>query len=364
MRIALACAARGRGRVEPNPMVGAVLVRGGREIARGGPGRCGGPHAEGEALGAARAAGEDVGGATMYVTLEPCSHHGKTPPCADALVEAGIARVVAAMADPDEKVSGRGFRRLREAGIDVAVGCLTDEARALLAAYCKLRTARRPWVICKWAQTPEGYLALPAGAGRWISGPRSRERVHELRGLCQGVLVGIGTVLVDDPLLTSRGESPPASQPARVVLDGRLRIPLDCQLVRTSGVSPVIVATTSAAVAEKPHAATALRQADVELLELPPAAGGVDAAALLDDLGRREWTYLLVEGGATVLAAFVCGGLADELLVFIAPRAVGGAPDDLPRFDITDVRAELQGRLVEERRCGPDLMLRYRLGPS
>ena len=324
MAAALACAERGRGAVEPNPMVGAVIVRDEVELARGWHKRFGGPHAEIEALDAARAAGHDVRGATVYVTLEPCCHPGKTPPCTEALIAAGVSRVVVAMVDPDAKVAGKGVGALREAGIEVTVGVLEDDARRLLAAYIKHRTTGRPWVICKWAQTTDGYLALPPGEDRWISSPASRDRVHEIRSGCDGILVGIGTVLADDPLLTHRTGQ--GKQPTRVVLDTKLRIPLDCRLLKTLDVSPVIIATTAAAGTEP------LQEAGAEVLTLPAAETGVDLPSLLDDLGRRGWIYLLVEGGAEVLRSFIEAHLADELLVFIAPKTVGPGHDDLPRF--------------------------------
>jgi diaminohydroxyphosphoribosylaminopyrimidine deaminase/5-amino-6-(5-phosphoribosylamino)uracil reductase len=377
MREALDCARRGRGAVEPNPMVGAVIAHGGREVSRGWHGRFGGPHAEVEALAAARGRGADVRGATMYVTLEPCCHHGKTPPCTEAIIAAGIARVVVAMADPDEKVRGGGIARLRSAGIEVAVGVLEADARRLLAPYVKLRTRGRPWVICKWGQTGAGYLAVPprarpvgtrGGEGRWISGEESREYVHELRGLCDGVLVGIGTVLADDPLLTNR--SGRGGQPARVVLDSHLRTPPDCRLVLTAAESPVIVATRvgepgrsmEGGARARSSAGDALARAGVEVIELPGGPGGVDAGALLDELGRRQWTYLLVEGGATVLRSFVLGGLADELLAFVAKREArppAASAGGLPRFDVAEL-GDLSGAPPAERRkLGHDTLLRY-----
>jgi len=356
MSTALACAEKGRGAVEPNPMVGAVIVRGGRELGRGWHRRFGGPHAEREALAAAARDGAHVRGATMYVTLEPCCHHGKTPPCTDAIVEARIARVVVAMSDPDEKVGGRGLRILRDAGVEVDVGVCEAAARRLLGAYIKLRTRRRPWVICKWAQTADGYLALRSGAGRWISGPAARARVHEIRAWCDGVLVGGGTVLADDPELTNR--SGRGKQPVRVALDSQLRIPPACRLVRTARENPVIVATTRDAIAARPRVSRGLCDAGVELLELPPGAGGVDIESLLDELGRREWTYVLVEGGARVLASFVDGRLADELLAFVSPVDAGGG-GGLPRFDIAGVKAKLALGEAEETRFGDDVLLRY-----
>jgi len=356
MAVALELARRGRGAVEPNPMVGAVLVRDGVELGRGWHGRFGGPHAEIEALGAARSAGLSVRGATMYVTLEPCCHHGKTPPCVDAIIQAGVSRVVVAMEDPDGNVSGRGIAALREAGLEVTVGVMAQQARSLLGAYCKLRTVGRPWVICKWAQTADGLLELPPGQGRWISGPEARAYVQKLRGLCDGVCVGIGTVLADDPLLTNRTGQ--GRQPTRLVLDSQLRIPRQSQLLRTARKSPLIVATSSSAVGEKADVAEELRRQGVELLELGPAGGGVDLPALLDELGRRQWTHLLVEGGSKVLGSFVLGGLADELLVFVSPRTVEQAAG-LACFDIAGVRERLSLFVADQRRFGEDMLHRY-----
>jgi len=364
MAAALALAERGRGAVEPNPMVGAVIVRDGVEIARGWHRRFGGPHAEVEALAAARQAGVDVRGATMYVTLEPCCHHGKTPPCADAIARAGIARVVAAMADPDEKVSGNGLARLRRAGVRVDVGVCGAEARKLLAAYRKLRTTGRPWVICKWAQTADGRIALPPGAGRWISGPAARGRVHELRGICDGVCVGIGTVLADDPLLTDRRPAARGGrQPIRIVLDSALRLPAGCRLVKTARACPVMLAATAEGLSRNPMRAETLRSAGVEILELAgDEAGRVSLPALLDELGRRQHTRLLVEGGAEVLAGFVFAGLADELLAFVSPRTVSPEAGELPRFDVALVSRELSLTGGEEMTFGEDRLVRYVLG--
>ena len=339
-------------------MVAAVLVQGERELARGWHREFGGPHAEIVALEAARSAGADTTGATMYVTLEPCCRHGKTPPCTDAIIAAGISRVVVAMEDPAPEVSGRGLAALRAAGIEVCTGICEAEARELLAAYVKLCTTGRPWVICKWAQTADGCLALPAGRGRWVSGEASRAQVHRIRGLCDGVCVGIGTVLADDPLLTNRSGS--GGRPGRLVLDSKLRIPTDCQLVRTSKEAPVLVATTRAAVA-KAEPAESLRDRGVEVLELPAVEGRIDLEALLDELGRRRWTYLLVEGGAKVLESFVSSHLADELLVFVSTQNAGPRAD-LPRFDVEEAAGRLNLGQPQETRLGQDRMLRYVIG--
>ncbi len=366
MKQAIALAARGLGCVEPNPMVAAIIVRDGRELARGWHGSFGGPHAEIEALQAASAAGADVRGATMYVTLEPCCHQGKTPPCTDALIAAGISRVVTAMLDPDEQVAGGGVKQLQAAGIEVSVGCMEAEARKLLRAYIKLRTKKRPWVICKWAQTADGYLALPPGEGKWVTGELSLRQVHEIRSYCDGICVGIDTVLADDPLLTNR--SGHGKQPARVVLDSRLRIPQDCQLVKTADRSPLIVVTTPAAIKANGVHAGKLKEKGVELLAMAetPLRGGVDIGAVLDEFGRRQWTYLLVEGGSAVLNSFVttANPLADELVVFRSPRMLGStvaAAKNLPKFDVTEVMQRYNLTAVEKKEFGADEMLRFLL---
>jgi diaminohydroxyphosphoribosylaminopyrimidine deaminase/5-amino-6-(5-phosphoribosylamino)uracil reductase len=337
-------------------MVGAVIAGGDVELARGYHERFGGPHAEVNAIAAAQRSGVDIAGATIYVTLEPCCHHGKTPPCTDAIIAAGISRVVVAMGDPDPRVAGGGIETLRSAGVHVDVGVCGPQARELLRAYCKLRTTGRPWVICKWAQTSDGYLALPAGRGRWVSCPESRRRVHEIRSWCDGVLVGISTVLADDPLLTDRSGDRRSPRPlTRIVLDSHLRLPADSQLIAGAAEAPVLVATVAGA------AGGALSVAGAELLELPACDAGVDIAALLDELGRRQYTYLLVEGGAKVLSSFIESGLADELLVFISPQAAGGEGTGprLPAFDIAELAVRLALGEPTETRVGSDMLLNY-----
>ena len=362
MSRALELAVLGRGSVEPNPTVGAVIVRDGKILGEGWHRRFGGPHAEVEALAACRAAGDDPAGATMYVTLEPCCHHGKTPPCTEAVIAAGLARVVSAMEDPDARVSGKGVAALRQAGIAVECGVMEPQARRLLRAYAKLRTQGRPYVICKWAQSLDGKIATHTGHSQWLSGPEARALVHRVRAHCDGVCVGVGTVKTDDPLLSNRSGA--GRQPARVVLDESLRMPLDCRLLGSLDVAPVIVATRQD---PKGPPAERLRQAGAEILPLPPApapgAQGVDLAALLDELGRRQWTYLLVEGGRSVLGQFISAGLADELMVFVAPKLVGGkeslGPVDWKDIDTIDRALALPAPEVQT--VGPDVLLRYLL---
>ncbi len=323
MRRALAEAARGLGAVEPNPMVGAVVVRDGQIVGVGHHARFGGPHAEVIAL---EAAGESARGATVFVTLEPCCHHGKTPPCTDALIEAGVARVVAATADPFTSVAGGGFARLDEAGIAVEVGLLAEEARHLNAPYLKRLTTGRPFVTAKWAMTLDGKIAARSGQSAWISGPRSRALVHEVRGRMDAIVVGVGTAVADDPLLTARPPGPRVA--TRVVLDASARLPLRGKLATTANDVPVIVAATLSAPPERVHN---LRGLGVRVLELPEAAPGrVDVLALLDELGRRGMTNVLVEGGGRVLGSFFDAGQVDEVDVFIAPIVEGGSHDHTP----------------------------------
>jgi len=323
MARALHLARHGLGRVEPNPMVGAVVAMGDRVIAEGWHGQFGGPHAERIAL---QKAGPLAHGSTLYVTLEPCCHAGKTPPCTEAIIAAGVARVLAAMTDPFPDVAGRGVAALRQAGIDVQVGLMETEARRLNAPFIKRHTIGRPYVIAKWAQTLNGRLATVSGDSRWISSPESRRWVHSLRSRTDGILVGSGTAMADDPLLTVRldsGTGDYGRRPTRIVLDSRLRLPPTSHLVATASEVPLLIATREGADAARRRELEA-RQATV--IEMPHNAAGIDLAALFDELARRNMTILLVEGGPRVLSSLFSAGLADRVAVFIAPKLVGGDP--------------------------------------
>jgi diaminohydroxyphosphoribosylaminopyrimidine deaminase / 5-amino-6-(5-phosphoribosylamino)uracil reductase len=321
MRRALALAARARGSVEPNPMVGCVLVRDAALIAEGYHRRFGGSHAEADAL---RRAGRRARGATAYVTLEPCCHTGKTGPCTDALLAAGVARVIAAMADPFPEVAGKGLAILRQAGVQTDVGLCEQEARLLNAPYLKRLAAGRPWVILKWAQSLDGKMATHTGRSQWITGPQSLRESHRIRSVVDAVVVGAGTVAADDPQLTCRLVR--ARRLARrVVVDGNLRIDTDSRLVRTARQVPVTVACTQSAADEQPGKAEALRQAGCDLLVLPAIAPGrIDLGALLDWFGSRSATNVMIEGGGHLLGQFLDQRLADEVAIFIAPMLIGG----------------------------------------
>jgi diaminohydroxyphosphoribosylaminopyrimidine deaminase/5-amino-6-(5-phosphoribosylamino)uracil reductase len=366
MQLAIEEAAMGRGFVEPNPMVGAVIARDGDILAAGHHRQFGGPHAEREALARAREARIDVHGATMAVTLEPCCHYGKTPPCTDAIIRAGIGRVVVGMIDQDPNVARQGIAQLRQAGVEVTVGALADRVCHQLRAYIRLRRDGRPWVIAKWAQTHDGYWALPKGVDRWISSPASRLDVHQLRGRCDGIAVGIGTLLADDPLLTCREDQPPR-QPIRLILDSHLRTPPTSRLMGTTDVSPILIAGSADTAAAFPERADALRQAGAEVLLLPSHNGHVAIDALLAELGKRRWTYLLLEGGPTVLSNWMDQQHVDELRVYVSPRRAEEIVADadqlaeLPHYDLQAVLAAGKLALLDQRVLGGDEVWCYQV---
>jgi diaminohydroxyphosphoribosylaminopyrimidine deaminase/5-amino-6-(5-phosphoribosylamino)uracil reductase len=317
MRRALELAERGRGYVEPNPLVGAVIVRDDQIVGEGWHQRYGEAHAEIHALAAA---GEASRGATLYVTLEPCCHHGKTPPCTDAVLRAGIRHVVAAMPDPFPAVAGKGAEQLRQAGVTVEFGVGEAESRKLNAPYLKLLGTGRPWVHAKWAMTLDGKIATRSGDSRWISNETSRRRVHELRGRMDAIVAGIGTVLADNPQLTARPPGP--RTPLRIVLDSQGRVPDDAIVAQTAHVIPTLIAATDRLSATK---RSALQAQGCEVVVLPSMDGHVSIAALLDELGKRRFTNILIEGGSGVFGGFLDVSAIDEFHVFVAPRLIGGA---------------------------------------
>ncbi|MFQ5893234.1 MAG: bifunctional diaminohydroxyphosphoribosylaminopyrimidine deaminase/5-amino-6-(5-phosphoribosylamino)uracil reductase RibD [Nitrospinota bacterium] len=318
MRRALELAEGGRGRTSPNPMVGAVLLKEGRLVGEGFHARAGEPHAE---VGALRAAGPKAAGATLYVTLEPCVHHGRTPPCVEAILEARVARVVIGMHDVNPSVAGRGVRRLVEAGVAVEVGVLGEECRRLNAPYETWMVERRPFVCLKAAASLDGKIATYRGASRWISTEASRRRVHALRNEMDAVMVGAGTVVRDDPALTVRLVDGEVRQPARIVVDSTLRIPLTSRLLSERPEVATLVATTGKAPPERREAIEAVGR---EVLVLPERAGRVDLTALMATLAGRAVVSLLLEGGGQLNAAMLEAGLVDKVLVVVAPMLIGG----------------------------------------
>jgi diaminohydroxyphosphoribosylaminopyrimidine deaminase/5-amino-6-(5-phosphoribosylamino)uracil reductase len=320
MQRALELARRGQGFVEPNPMVGCVIASGGQVVGEGWHQRFGEPHAEIEALAAA---GPRARGGQMFVTLEPCCHQGKTPACAPAVIAAGISRVVVAMSDPFPQVAGGGLAQLAAAGIQTEVGLHEAEARELNAPYLKFLSRGRPWVIAKWAMTLDGKIATAGGQSRWISGAASRAVVHQLRSRVDAVVIGRRTAELDDPLLTARLENAqPPRISTRIVLDSLARLPTTSQLVRTARQQPTLIAASPSAAESDQRR---LAEAGSEVLFLTAEQYPARICELLDELGRRRMTNILVEGGSELLGAFRDAGEIDEVHVFIAPKLFGGA---------------------------------------
>ncbi|MCS6798792.1 MAG: bifunctional diaminohydroxyphosphoribosylaminopyrimidine deaminase/5-amino-6-(5-phosphoribosylamino)uracil reductase RibD [Myxococcota bacterium] len=352
MRMALACAVRGR--PSPNPHVGAVVVRGGRVVGIGHHERAGLAHAEVVAL---ERAGSRARGATLYVTMEPCNHFGRTPPCTDAIVRAGIARVVAGCEDPAPHVPG-ATQKLRAAGIEVRVGVLRERARALIEDFARHITTGLPWVTLKLATTLDGRIAARGGASRWITSEPARRWAHRLRARADAVLVGVGTVLADDPALDVR--LVPGVDPRRVVLDTRLRTPPTARLLAPCASGPALVVHGP----DPPRRrAAALRAAGAELVEVPLGPDGhVDVRAALAAIGARDVVRLLCEGGGRLAGALLDAGLVDELVLMIAP-VLFGDERAVPLAAGRTVRSPAQGlRLdaVRVRRVGPDWVLTAR----
>jgi diaminohydroxyphosphoribosylaminopyrimidine deaminase/5-amino-6-(5-phosphoribosylamino)uracil reductase len=357
MARAVQLADRGRYTTDPNPRVGCVIVRAGEVVGEGWHRKAGEPHAERLALAAA---GEAARGATAYVTLEPCSHHGRTPPCADALIDAGVARVVAAMQDPNPLVAGDGLARLRAAGIAVEVGLLETAARALNPGFLRRMASGRPYVRCKLAMSLDGRTAMASGESQWITSAEARRDVQRLRARSSAIVTGVDTVLADDPSLNVRLE--PAQlpgvesadylrQPLRVVLDSRLRTPPNARLLSLPGRSLVCCTTPTAA------RRAALEQAGAEVLAL---GGGerLDLGAVLDALGQLGVNEVLVEAGPNLAGAFIAAGLVDELILYVAPHLMGDAARGLCHLPGLERMAERIGwQYHEVRRVGADLRI-------
>ncbi len=324
MARALELAEGGLGFVEPNPPVGAVIVNNdGELLGEGRHEKFGGPHAE---VNAIHQAGERARGGTIFVSLEPCCHQGKTPPCTRAILAAGLRRVIIATSDPAAHVAGGGIRELKEAGLEVQVGLLQEEAEKLIAPFAMLFTQARPWVHAKWAMTLDGKIASRSGHSQWISGPASRRVVHDLRGRMDAILVGAGTARMDNPLLTAR---PPGPRTAtRIVVDRLAKVSLSSQLVKTIDEAPVLIAATDEADSNR---VARLQEAGVEVVTLPAREDArVDVLALLKELGKRRMTHILVEGGEQLLGSFFDAGVIDEWHVFLAPKLVGGPTSPTP----------------------------------
>jgi len=324
MKRALELAAGGWGRTNPNPLVGALIVKNGEIIAEGCHEKLGGAHAEAAALKNAR---QDVKGGTLYVNLEPCSHYGRTPPCAEAVIKAGISKVVMAMEDPNPKVCGKGVEMLKNAGIETVTGVLEGEARRLNEIFIKYVTRKQPFVILKAAMTLDGKIATAGGDSKWISGEASRQQVHLLRDRVSAIMVGVGTVLADDPTLTARPGGEGGNDPVRIIVDSKGKIPIDSRVINNESAAGTILATTSAIGAEKEKL---LLKKGVRLLKLDGPGGHVDLEGLLDQLYGLELDSVLLEGGGGLNAAALDAGIVDKAMIFIAPKIIGGRDAKTP----------------------------------
>lgn len=353
MRVALDLAERGLFTTHPNPRVGCVIVAAGEQLGAGWHVRAGEAHAEVHAL---REAGERARGATAYVTLEPCAHHGRTPPCADALIAAGLARVVVALRDPFPAVNGSGIARLRAAGIEVEVGVLEAAARALNAGFLSRLTRHRPWIRVKLGVSLDGRTALADGSSQWITGVAARADVQHWRARSSGILTGIGTLLADDPRLSVRGDGLPPVQPERIILDSRGRMPADARLLAEPG--PVLWVTT-------PQIdISAKMQARVDHIAVPAVDGRLNLARLAFALAQRGHNEILVEAGATLAGAFIAAGLVDELIWYIAPKLLGHATRPALQLPMLGQLADAQDwSFVAIDRFGDDLRLLLRPPP-
>jgi diaminohydroxyphosphoribosylaminopyrimidine deaminase/5-amino-6-(5-phosphoribosylamino)uracil reductase len=354
MRQALRLARRGLGRTSPNPMVGAVIVRDKRIIGQGYHHYYGGKHAE---VNAMESAAEDISGATMYVTLEPCCHYGKTPPCVEAVIQNRIGKVIIGVLDPNPRMHGRGVEILNRHGIETRVGVLEEECRSLNEAHFKYMSTGVPLVTVKFAQTLDGRIATATGNSQWLSSPASRRFAHKLRSLNDAVMVGVGTVLADNPELTVRLVR--GRNPARIILDSGLRIPLEAKVLLNQESAPTMIATTSGADGEK---LSALRRMKIEVLAIPEdERGKVDLKHLLEILGQRGISSVLVEGGAETITSLLRLNLVDRLVVIIAPKIMGKGIEAVGELNITDVSQTLKLSFQKVRRMGEDVIIEARV---
>jgi diaminohydroxyphosphoribosylaminopyrimidine deaminase/5-amino-6-(5-phosphoribosylamino)uracil reductase len=352
MKLALSLAAKGMGRTSPNPMVGAVIVKQNKIIGQGYHQKAGTPHAEIHAL---REAGADAKGATLYVTLEPCSHYGRTPPCADAIITAGISHVVIGARDPNPLVSGRGIAALQAAGITTQCGLLEEEAIRMNEVFYKFITTKRPFVVLKCAMTLDGKIATRTGHSQWITGEAARQYGHRLRDQYDAILVGRGTILADDPLLTTRLPNGEGKNPVRIIVDSKASIPISSKVISDRAARTIIAATGKAPV----ERIRALQEAGLQVLVLPEKEGRVDMVSLVQELGRRDITSVLIEGGAAINCAALHANIVDKVHFFIAPKLVGGhdAIGPIGNPGINDLNKAVQISFTYTERLGEDLHL-------
>lgn len=355
MREALRQARKGLGRTSPNPAVGALIVRNGEIIASGYHKRVGSGHAEIKAL--AKIGGRGQKNDTLYVTLEPCNHHGRTPPCTEAILSSGIKKLVVGMKDPNPEVSGGGCEFLAEKGVEVRTGVLESECRRINEAFLKFATTGRPFVVVKSALTMDGWTATVTGHSRWVTNEKSRQFVHRLRDRLDGVLVGVGTVLADDPMLTTRLKRGVGKDPVRIIVDTDLRIPDEAKVLNSDSSAPTLLAVGADVPSQR------LRRVEregVTNLACPTKEGGIDLPALMDILGGMDITSILVEGGSTLIGSMIREGLIDKFYIFKAPKILGGN-DGIPMASGPGPRKMndcLRLRDIKVRRFGDDILVR------
>lgn len=350
MEQALAIAQYATGRTSPNPMVGAVIVRNGRVVGQGWHRQAGTPHAEVNAL---QQAGELARGATMYVTLEPCSHHGRTGPCSEAVIAAGIKKVIVAMTDPNPLVAGKGIGQLRDAGIEVVEGVLAEQSAKMNEVFIKWISTKIPFVVLKSAMSLDGKIAAHTGHSQWITGSKSREVVHQLRDRYDAILVGIGTVLADNPSLTTRLQTP-GKNPLRIIVDSKARIPLDAQVIKDG--LPTVLAVTAEAPQDK---LDALQACGITIVTTEAKQGRVDLPQLFKILGQQGITSILVEGGASINASLLAENMVDKIKWFIAPKIIGGinAPGPVGGMGVTDVNHATLFEDIKMESIGEDILI-------
>ncbi|MBD8026174.1 bifunctional diaminohydroxyphosphoribosylaminopyrimidine deaminase/5-amino-6-(5-phosphoribosylamino)uracil reductase RibD [Ureibacillus sp. Re31] len=352
MQLALDLAASAKGNTNPNPVVGAVLVKDGVIVGTGLHRKAGEPHAEVHAF---QMAGDHAKGATLYVTLEPCSHYGKTPPCAKLVKESEVSRVVVATMDPNPAVAGRGINMLKEAGIEVEVGLLEQEARKLNERFIHNMLTSKPFVISKFAMTLDGKIATYNGQSKWITSEEARLQVHELRHEVDAILVGIGTVLADNPSLTTRLPHRDGKNPIRIILDSELKTPLDANVMDTSEASTIIVCNPHVDVTKMSQ----YEEKGATILPIEKDASGLKIEDMLDELYKLGITDVLVEGGAEVNASFLRAGFINKFIVYIAPKLLGGRNSKTPftGFDVETMEQALQLEIDSFEKVGPDLCI-------
>ncbi len=359
MRRAIALAAKGEGKTRPNPLVGAVVVKDGRIIGEGYHTQYGGLHAEREALADCRTRGNDPRGADIYVTLEPCCHTGKQPPCTEALVEAGVGRVIIGSADPNPLVAGKGTDFLRQHWIQVETGFLKRECDALNPIFFHYITTGTPYVALKYAMTADGRIATVSGQSKWITGEEARLHAHRLRNRYASILVGINTVQADNPMLNCR--IPGGINPLRIVLDSSLRIPLECQLVQSAKEIPLMVVCADFCHPEMTEKKKALEKLGAEVLSLPGKDGRPDFKLLVDELGRRSIDSLLIEGGSQVHYSALKAGIVNHIYSYVAPKIFGGkkALGPVSGEGIEQVADAFPLRIESVQHLGKDILIEY-----